>query len=162
MKADLVRLSVRGVAMDGRESVPVIILGEEGGHRILAVVSGPFEASSVIIQLEGIVPPRPLTHDLIVGLFRDHGFKLESVELYGVLEDGYLARMRYRRWPFRYSRDIRPSDGVALAVRTGVPLMADPALFDYAPAKRYVSPEQDPESADIYYLEPDWMPRQNA
>ncbi len=156
----MARLRVRGVALDPRDSTPVIILGEEGGERILAMVSGPFEASAVIIQLEGIAPPRPLTHDLLAGFLRDHGFTVERVELYGSDGDSYLARMRYRRGPFHYTREIRPSDGVALALRTGAPLLADPALFGCEPAARYTPSEAPGDSAEIFFLEPGWSPRQ--
>ncbi len=149
--------------MDGREANPVIVLGEEGGARMLAVPSGAFEASSVIMSLEGIVPPRPLPHDLIVSLLRDHGFTLDAVELYGVFDDGYLCRMRYRKGLLsRHVREIRPSDGIALAVRTGAPLLVSAALFDFAPANRYVAPAEGTDSADIYYLEPDWAPRSSV
>jgi uncharacterized protein len=163
MKAGMVRMGVRGVAMDGRDSSPVIILGEEGGQGILAVPAGPFEASSVIIRLEGITPPRPLTHDILASLFEGHGLSLDRVELYGALEDSYLCRMRYRIGPFRRrAMEIRPSDGISLAVRTGTPLYADSALFGFAPANRYVAAAECPgprdvgEPEEIYFLESGW------
>jgi uncharacterized protein len=160
MKGERVRLRVRGVAMDGRDSTPVIILAEEGGERSLAVVSGPFEASAVIIKLEGISTPRPLTHDLLASFIADHGFVLDCVEFYGAAGDSYLARMRYRKGLSRYSREIRPSDAIALAIRLDAPLWADPALFGLLPANRFITPAEGLDSAELYYLEPDWIPRQ--
>ncbi len=121
-----VELRVRSVRIDNGE--PRVLLEDRETGLGLEIPVGPFEASAVILHLEGIVPPRPLTHDLLAQLFEESGLSLESVELFG--EGGERARLSYRKEDDRREKEVRPSDALALALRLGAPIKADAALLE--------------------------------
>lgn len=152
MKQDFVEVRVHGVSVGPGEGAPMVLLLDGKGEAGLPVPVGPFEASAIIIELEGISPPRPLTHDLLAELFREGGLSLERAELYGELgsggwrglpdslglafpEGGFraagapLARLVYRRGLRRREREVRPSDAIALALRLGAPICAERGLL---------------------------------
>ncbi len=122
-------LEVIGVAMERDDDIPCVLLKDPADGGLLSVPVGAFEASSIIIELEGIKPPRPLTHDLFSELFKRHGCTFLSFELYGDDGEGFLGRIRYR-WLFRsYSMEVRPSDGIALAIRFDAPILVSEEIL---------------------------------
>lgn len=130
MAADLVEVHVHKVVIDGGDGLPVVILLDGDRDAGLALPVGPFEASAIIMELEGIAPPRPLTHDLLAEVFRESGFSLGRAELFGAGEGGPRACLRYRRGLLSRTREVRPSDAVALALRLKAPICAQRALLD--------------------------------
>ncbi len=147
--------------MDANDSTPVVILRELGeGDSSLPVMVGPAEASSIIMELDGLKPPRPLTHDLIVKLLLTHGFVFLETYIYGASGDTYLGKIRYSRGSYRYSMEVRPSDGIALAVRFKAPIYVEESLIRSAPAINYLGLKEADSSREIYYLEPEWRPSQ--
>ena len=129
MAADFVEVHVHGVIVDGGDGLPVILLLDGEGGAGLALPIGPFEASAIIMELEGISPPRPLTHDLLADFFREGGCRLARAELFGVAEGGPRARLVYRQGLARKSREVRPSDAVALSLRLKSPICAQRGLL---------------------------------
>jgi len=128
----MLRVRVKGVAMPSEEDAPIVILEEEGGTGEITVAVGASEAGAILMELEGVSTPRPLTHELVAQVFKEQGISIRRVELYGLYgpsEDGYLARMEYCRGLRTWIRDIRPSDALALAVATGAPVFAHPSLL---------------------------------
>jgi bifunctional DNase/RNase len=123
-----VELRVRGVSMEDDE--PVAILEDRSTGRRLLVPVGPFEASAIILEIEGISPPRPLTHDLLAEFFEAGGFSLDAAEIFGEADEGARARLSYRKGPRRIVKEVRPSDALALALRLGAPLLADEAMLE--------------------------------
>jgi bifunctional DNase/RNase len=125
MDKNLVLMAVRGVSVDEGDSLPLVLLREdEGGGGALSVPVGPFEASAILLELEGISPPRPLTHDLLADMFRESGLDLERAELFGEPGEGPRARLVYRRGFGRRTKEVRPSDALALALRLKAPICA--------------------------------------
>jgi len=124
MTPKTVRLSVAGVALDDETDAPSVLLRSESGTAVLSIPVGAFEASAIIIEVEGLKPPRPLTHDLFAQIFARHAFHLKCFELYARGEDGFLGRLRYRKGLRNFSMEVRPSDGIALALRLDAPIEA--------------------------------------
>ncbi len=119
----MVELKIKGFALD-EEKMPIVILAD-GQRRVLPIWIGPFEASAIIVELEGITPPRPLTHDLLAMHFLRHGFSMDRLEIYGHSpQDCYRSRIVYHRRMRSFLMEVRPSDGLALAVRLGAPIVA--------------------------------------
>lgn len=135
MSNDPVVMTVAGVALDDGSGSPAVLLRDRGGALFLSVPVGPSEAGAVIMEVEGLHPPRPLTHDLIATLFSRHRFRLEGFDLYGRDGLGFVGRLRYRAGWRRFSMEVRPADGIALALKMGAPIAADRTLaFEAAPA----------------------------
>jgi bifunctional DNase/RNase len=130
MTKDFVEVRVHGVAVDDGEGMPVVLLLDKDEGAGIPLSVGPFEASAIIIELQGISPPRPLTHDLLAELFRESGLILERAELYGAAEVGPQARLIYRRGLIQRRKEVRPSDAVALALRLKAPICAQRSLLE--------------------------------
>ncbi|MBN1242781.1 MAG: bifunctional nuclease family protein [Spirochaetales bacterium] len=147
-------LDVRGVALDPADADPVVILEDRERRFTLPVPVGPFEAGAIILELEGVKPPRPLTHDLLADFFKRHGFRVDSAEL-ETGEDGSLrASLSYRKGLGRWRRELRPSDAIALALRLKAPLRAAASDLVERVEKGERAVAVDPTRADgLWWLE---------
>ena len=142
--------SIHGVALDKSTGMPLVILFDPKHNVSVGLQVGPSEASAIIVELEGVQPPRPLTHDLLSQMFLRHGFSLNTVEVYGQLEDRYLARIRYSKGFRKYTMETRPSDAIALAVRLTAPILIDEACI---PSLAFLHSDGAYSEADFLYLE---------
>jgi bifunctional DNase/RNase len=129
----LVELDLVGVRLEVPSNVPVLMLKESGGKlRELPIFIGGPEASAIHYALEGIVPERPLTHDLLVSVVTEMGGTIEKIVLTEVVEHTYFAEVEIVVKGTTSRVSARPSDAVALAVRVGAPMFAESALMDAA------------------------------
>lgn len=128
MENGIIELRIRGLSMEDDE--PIVILEDRATDKRLIIPVGPFEASAIILELEGITPPRPLTHDLLAVFFEEGGFTLDEVDFFGDPGTGIRARLSYRKGLRRFAKEVRPSDALALALRLNAPLRAKAALLD--------------------------------
>ncbi len=153
MSKGLVEVRVHGVAVDGGDGMPVVLLLDPTACSGIPLQVGPSEASAIIIELEGISPPRPLTHDLLATFFREGGLRLDRAVLFGSRETGPRARLVYRRGLQRRDREVRPSDAIALALRLKAPICAEAGLLDSREDAEEAFSAMVPE-ANAYYLRP--------
>ena len=129
----LVELNLVGVRLEVPSNVPVLMLKETNGKlRELPIFIGGPEASAIHYALEGIVPERPLTHDLLVAVVSELGGSIEKVVLTEVVEHTYFAEIEIAVKGATSRVSSRPSDAVAIAVRVGAPIYAESALMDSA------------------------------
>jgi uncharacterized protein len=128
MQNGRVELRIRGVYME--DDQPIIILEDRATDRKLTVPVGAFEASGIILEMEGISSPRPLTHDLLAEFFEEGGFSLDEAAFFGDAADEVRARLIYHRGLRKYTKELRPSDALALALRLRAPLRADSSLIE--------------------------------
>jgi len=127
----LVELNLVGVRLEVPSNVPVLMLKEtEGKMRELPIFIGGPEASAIHYALEGIVPERPLTHDLLVTVVSEMGGTIEKIVLTDVVEHTYFAEIEIAVKGSTNRVSARPSDAVAIAVRVGAPIFAESALMD--------------------------------
>ncbi|OHD28222.1 MAG: hypothetical protein A2064_07130 [Spirochaetes bacterium GWB1_66_5] len=125
----MVALKIRGLLLD-RDNMPVVMLAEEAGQRLLPVWVGPSEAGAIIVELEKIRPAEPLAHDLLAVLFLRHGLRMERLEIYPRPQECACgARIVYRHGLRNCTLETRPSDGLALAVRLGAPILGAEELL---------------------------------
>lgn len=145
--------------MEDGSDTPRIILHSEDAGGVLNITVGPFEASAIIVALEGISPPRPLTHDLLAELFRRHRFQLECVEIYDTDEDRFLSRLRYRDGAQSHVMEVRPSDGIALASRLKAPIFAPGELANRnASYHPYVHRDHERSGEQLFFPSGDSKP----
>lgn len=105
-----------------------LILKEVNGMRRLPIIIGAFEAQSIALEIEGIKPPRPLTHDLIKTIIDTLGVSLNDVFINELRDGTFYARLNVDSQEI----DSRPSDAIALAVRYGVPIFVSGKVMDEA------------------------------
>ena len=118
----MVPVRIHSLGLDQTSSQPVILLQEEEGLRVLPIWIGHPEATAILIAMEGIEPPRPMTHDLLLGIMGAAGLVLERVEITRLEEGTFFAALQLRGEERAFVIDARPSDSIALAVRAGCPI----------------------------------------
>jgi len=126
----LVEVKVQSLGLDRTTNTPVVILQERGGDRILPIWIGPGEASSIAMQLADWAFSRPLTHDLLVSLLGGLGGSLDRVVISRVVDNTYFAELIIHRDEEVFSVDSRPSDSIAVALRTKASIFADDSLLE--------------------------------
>ncbi len=153
MNEKMLDFNVKGIALDEESQLPVVILEDVHRSEVFPLFIGPFEASAIIIEIEGVHPPRPLTHDLFSEIFRRHHFQLVSVEIYGRLEDKYLARINYKTRLSSHTMEVRPSDGIALALRLGGRILVKESLLEKCDRAGYDDNTAPFSESQVLYLE---------
>ena len=130
MKQATAELRIEGLIFDEETQLPVVILKEKDGRRTLPVWIGPSEASSILLEIENIKTPRPMTHDLFFQFMRKHKFSIKKLVLSSGKNGKITARLFYGRRAFPYTLDVRPSDGLALSLRSKSPVHATESLIE--------------------------------
>jgi hypothetical protein len=158
MKPDMTELTVVGISLDRNTENPRIILRSKDGFLTGSLSIGSFEAHAIIVEIKKVKLSEPLTHDTFAQFLTRHGFRMEHLLLHSFSDDSCLADLVYRKGLKHYAAGIRPSDGIALAVRLGAPLFIlshERALWNDARV-RFCS--DGGEERDILYLgTPDWQ-----
>ncbi|MDI6704145.1 MAG: bifunctional nuclease family protein [bacterium] len=122
-------MNVAGVALDPNTNMPIVILREDGGKKILPIWVGIFEAQSILFALEKVKLPRPFTHDLLKSVIENLGAKVERIVINAIKDDTYFARINLIINGSKVEIDSRPSDAIALALRTSSPIYVhDPVI----------------------------------
>lgn len=109
-----------------------LVLGEVGGNRRLPIIIGAFEAQAIALELEKIQPPRPMTHDLLRDLFEAVEADVSDIVIDDLREGTFFAKIRYIARGKENQLDARPSDAVALAVRTDAPIYVMSSVMEEA------------------------------
>ena len=140
----MVPLELVGVRVEIPANTPMVLLREqEGRHRLLPIYIGSPEASAIHYALEGVVPPRPLTHDLFVNTLAVLGAEVASVVVTEVRDRTYFAEIHLKSTGGELVISARPSDAIALAVRCDAPIYANDELIDEVGQEPPVEPEED-------------------
>jgi len=141
-------MELLGVRVELPANTPVVMLRETGERtRVLPILIGGPEASAIHSAIEGIVPPRPLTHDLAVTVMQALGATLERVLITEVREHTYYAELHLRTTGGQTVVSSRPSDAIALAVRADAPIFAEETLLDEAAVEMEPDDDDDDEEA---------------
>lgn len=125
-------MTVRGLVMDPTSNTPVVILENPDGTLLLPIWIGVCEANSIALELEGVAPPRPMTHDLIRNLINTTGCAVEHVFIHTLEESVYKASIQLRDAEAAVHQvDSRPSDAIAIALRAKVDVLVDPVVLEH-------------------------------
>ena len=139
---------IKGYLPDPMTNMPVIVLRELQGERLLPIWVGVFEANAIHMQIEGIQPPRPMTHDLLKAVVQGLGGQLERIVVCDLKENTFYATLHVRSERGALTLDARPSDAIALALRTGARIFVEESVIQSAR-----SVEVSPGSMDIGRLQ---------
>ena len=122
-------LDVVGVRVEMPSNNPIVLLKETGGERYLPIWIGAGEATAIAYAQSGVVPPRPLTHDLIRDLIEAAGQELSEVRITSLQEGVFYADLVFASG---LEVSARPSDAIAIALRTGSPIFGSEEVLDEA------------------------------
>ncbi len=137
----MVPVIIHSLGLDEENNQPVIMLREMEGHRVVPIWIGQPEAMAIMLAVQGVQPARPLTHDLMNSIIDAAGFIVDRVDITRVDEGTFYAELVLRGEERSVTLDARPSDSLALAVRTGCPVFVDESVL----LEAGVVPEQEAE-----------------
>jgi bifunctional DNase/RNase len=132
MAESLAEVVVESVRVHMLSSQHVVLLKETERERYLPIWIGPWEANAIATRLQGVTPERPLTHDLFAAALVELGVKVQRVVVSSLADETFHATLELERDGRTYAIDARPSDALALAVRTGVRIFASTEVLDRA------------------------------
>ncbi len=128
-----VQMELKRIIISEVHEQQIIVLREVDGERSFPIVIGIFEATSIDRRVKNIVPPRPLTHDLIVSAVEQLGGELQDIVISDLQDHTYFAKLRIRKDGELTEIDCRPSDAIAVAVTAKVPIwVAEDVLAETA------------------------------
>jgi hypothetical protein len=133
-------MTIKGLMMDPLTNLPIVLLRDPLSDRVLPIWVGPVEANAIALQVENVSPPRPMTHDLLRNLLTELGARLTRVVIHDLHDNTFFAYLELQRGSDVLFVDARPSDALALSIRTRTPVFVDTKVLDQAKSVD-VSPE---------------------
>ena len=118
----MIEMKVAGIALDAVTRSPIVLLKDGSDRRALPIYIGQDQAKNIISALEQQKPPRPLTHDLFVNLIEAWEMDLERIVIHSLQENTFYAVLCIQQGEAKKEIDCRPSDAIAIAIRTGSPI----------------------------------------
>jgi hypothetical protein len=114
-----IEMSIKGLMVDPITNMPIVVLREVQGERVLPIWVGVFEANAIALKVESVETPRPMTHDLLRSVIEEMGGRVERVVVCELRENTFYATLEVRSAQGLLRLDSRPSDAIALALRSG-------------------------------------------
>jgi uncharacterized protein len=118
----MVEMRVKGLAVDANSKIPVVILTDPEEKRYLPIWIGIYEADAILIALEKINVPRPMTHDLLKSILKTLDIKITRILIHNIQNNTFYARITLAREAEEWEIDARPSDAIALGLRAECPI----------------------------------------
>jgi bifunctional DNase/RNase len=138
-----IEMTIKGLMVDPITNSPIVILRDKDGQKVLPIWVGIFEANAIALQIENVSTPRPMTHDLLRNVIQDLKASVDKVVVCDLQEKTFYALI-YLTWNGdTVAIDARPSDAIALALRTRAPIFVEDAVLENAKTLDSV-----PEKAD--------------
>src|SRR6202163_5169907 len=117
-----IEMSIKGLMVDPITNMPIVILRDEEGHKVLPIWVGIFETNGIALQIENISTPRPMTHDLLRNVIHDLKASVQKIVVCDLQENTFYALIYLSMNGDTLAIDARPSDAIALALRTRAPI----------------------------------------
>jgi hypothetical protein len=118
----MLEMKVAGIALDAITRSPIVLLKDASDRRALPIYIGQEQARAIMGALENQKPPRPLTHDLIVNILEAWNMSVERIIIHSLQKDTFYAALIIKQGDVKKEIDARPSDAIAIALRTNTPI----------------------------------------
>lgn len=115
-------MEVKGLIVDPINNMPVVILKNIEGTRLLPIWIGVFEANAIALKLERVETPRPMTHDLIKSFLQELNAKIKKIVVSDIRDNTFFANIYIQKDNEMFKIDSRPSDAIAIALRVNAPI----------------------------------------
>ena len=138
-----VRMEIKGLMLDPNTNVPIVVLRDEGGEVLLPIWIGVFEANAIALRLENVETPRPMTHDLLRSALEKLGAQIEKVVISELRDSTFYARIHVQRNGDAIEIDARPSDAIALALRSEAPIFVLAPVLEAAQAVNLATSDEE-------------------
>jgi bifunctional DNase/RNase len=154
-----IEMTIKGLMVDPITNMPIIILRDKEGQRVLPIWVGVFEANAIALQIENVTTPRPMTHDLLKNVISDLRGRIEKIVVSDLKENTFYALIYLNVGGELMAVDARPSDAIALALRARAPIFVEEKVIDHAKTADLVPEKGDAERLQKWLesLDPDDM-----
>jgi len=139
----LIEMSIKGLMVDPITNMPIVILKDKLGERVLSIWVGIFEANAIALQIENVSTPRPMTHDLLRNVITDLDGSVDRIVVSDLRDNTFFATIHLTVRGERVVVDARPSDAIALALRTRSPILVEETVIDNAKTVDFASEPAD-------------------
>ena len=125
----LIEMTIKGMMVDPVTNMPIVIMRDDEGKRVLPIWVGIFEANAIALQIENIETSRPMTHDLLRNVIEDLKADVEKIVVSELKENTFYALIHLRVGGEPVAIDARPSDAIALALRVRAPILVNETVI---------------------------------
>jgi len=125
-------MTIKGLMVDPITNTPIVILKDKAGDRVLPIWVGVFEANTIALQIENVSTPRPMTHDLLRNIITDRDGRVDRIVVSDLKDNTFFALIHLTVKGEGIAVDARPSDAIALALRTRAPILVEESVIDNA------------------------------
>ena len=140
-----IEMTIKGLMVDPVTNMPIVILRDDDGERVLPIWVGIFEANAIALQIENIPTPRPMTHDLLRNVIEDLKAAVEKIVVSDLKDNTFYALIYLRIGGELVAVDARPSDAIALALRVRAPIYVEASVIDSAKSLDFAPDKDDSE-----------------
>ena len=144
-ETETVRMQIKGLMLDPASKTPIVVLYEAVEEIFLPIWIGVFEANAIALRIEGVEPPRPMTHDLLFSSLESLGAEVARVTISDLRDNTFYAVITLRGADGELHLDARPSDAIALALRAQAPIFALRSVLESASAADLTRSASDEE-----------------
>ena len=140
-----IEMVIKGLMVDPVTNMPIIVLRDRDGARVLPIWVGVFEANAIALQIENVATPRPMTHDLLRNVIGDLNARVQRIVVSDLRENTFYALIYLALGRDVVAVDARPSDAIALALRVKAPIFVAEKVLDSA---GHAEPKAKKETSD--------------
>ena len=140
-----VEMTIKGLMVDPVTNMPIVILRDQDGQRVLPIWVGIFEANAIALQIENVATPRPMTHDLLRNMIHDLKADVQKIVVCDLKENTFYALIYLTVDGDTVAVDARPSDAIALALRVRAPIFVEDTVIDNAKTLDFTPDKTDSE-----------------
>ena len=137
-----IEMTIKGLMVDPITNMPIIILRDTDGQKVLPIWVGIFEANAIALQIENIATPRPMTHDLLKNVISDLKASVQKVVVCDLKENTFYALVYIDVHGDTVAVDARPSDAIALALRARAPIFVEESVIENAKTVDFTNAEK--------------------
>ena len=138
-----IEMTIKGLMVDPITNTPIVILRDKEGQKVLHIWVGIFEANAIALQIENIATPRPMTHDLLRTVIHDLKASVQKIVVCDLQENTFYALIYLGLNGDTVAIDARPSDAIALALRTRAPIFVEDTVIDHAKTVDFTTEKAD-------------------
>jgi len=143
----MIEMEVEGITLDSKSNMPIVILKSKNKKMTLPIWIGFFEASAIALELQEVTTPRPLTHDLLRTVIRKLNAEVVGIRIDDLKNNTFYAKIMVKNKEEEINIDSRPSDAIALALRTNSPIfVAEHIITDMENLDQIKGKEEDLKS----------------
>ena len=139
----MIEMNIKGLMVDPITNMPIVILRDKDGQRVLPIWVGIFEANAIALQIENIETPRPMTHDLLRNVIQDLKASVQKVVVCDLQDNTFYALIYLDVNGVTVAIDARPSDAIALALRSRAPIFVEDTVIDHAKTVDFTAEKAD-------------------